>query len=278
VKSAVVTVVRGREVHLRRQARAMAQMAPGPDAYVVVALDERAPQRPHPYAEIVHLPTLDGRPIPLAAARNAGLAAAAARADLVICLDVDCLPEPGMIAAYTRAAADPGAADRILAGPVGRLGPLEDAVVAPGADDLRRSRDAARRGPRPVPERGAWADEPRIELFWSLSFAVTPAAHARIGGFDEAYEGYGAEDTDYAFRARRAGLGLRWVGGAWAHHQHHPVSTPPVEHLRDIVANATRFHRTWGTWPMEGWLQAFADAGLIAWHPGASAIQPVEGP
>jgi GT2 family glycosyltransferase len=114
--------------------------------------------------------------------------------------------------------------------------------------------------------------EPRVELFWSLAFAVTPATHERIGGFDEGYEGYGAEDTDYAFRARRAGVGLAWVGGAWAHHQHHPVSDPPVEHLHDIVRNARRFHAAWGRWPMEGWLRAFADLGLVEWSGARLAL------
>jgi GT2 family glycosyltransferase len=115
--------------------------------------------------------------------------------------------------------------------------------------------------------------EPRVELFWSLAFAVTPATHARIGGFDPGYEGYGAEDTDYAFRARAAGVPLTWVGGAWAHHQHHPVSHPPVEHLADIVRNARRFRWRWGRWPMEGWLAAFARDGLVAWDPDGTRLE-----
>jgi hypothetical protein len=56
---------------------------------------------------------------------------------------------------------------------------------------------------------------------------------------------------------------MRWVGGAHAFHQFHPVSDPPVEHLHDIVRNAEIFHQRWGWWPMEGWLTAFHERGLI---------------
>ena len=54
---------------------------------------------------------------------------------------------------------------------------------------------------------------------------------------------------------------MRWVGGAHAFHQFHPISDPPIEHLDDIVANAVVFHRRWGWWPMQGWLDAFETKG-----------------
>ena len=88
-------------------------------------------------------------------------------------------------------------------------------------------------------------------------------AWQRVGGFDETYTGYGGEDTDFGQRARAAGLDLQWVGGADAYHQHHPVSDPPVEHLDDILRNGRRFADRWGFWPMEGWLRAFAERGLV---------------
>jgi GT2 family glycosyltransferase len=111
------------------------------------------------------------------------------------------------------------------------------------------------------------------DLFWSLSFAVTPATWRRIGGFCELYRGYGGEDTDFAHSAAGAGVGLRWVGGAHAFHQHHPVSNPPVQHLDDILRNAQVFHRRWGWWPMSGWLDAFAAQGLITWAPDGTPVR-----
>jgi len=266
VRVAVATLARGRERHLARQAHAVARLDPAPATYLVIGLDDE-PARVEG-ATVVHRPAEP--PLPLAAARNAAIAAA--DADLVVCLDADCLPEPGMVGALAAVArATDGA--RLLAGPVGRLGPLPADRDAPTEGELERSRAGARLGQRPVPAPGEVVDEPRVERFWSLAFAVTPATHERIGGFDEGYAGYGAEDTDYAFRARAAGVGLSWVGGAWAHHQHHPVSDPPVEHLADIVRNARRFRARWGCWPMEGWLRAFADRGLVTWRPDGDELR-----
>ena len=58
-------------------------------------------------------------------------------------------------------------------------------------------------------------------------------------------------------------VSLCWVGGADAFHMWHSVSSPPWEHLEDIVTNANRFHDKWGQWPMRGWLDEFAAAGAI---------------
>ncbi len=256
----MATLVRGRERHLERQALAVGALDPAPSEYVVVALDEQP--REVPGARVLHLPVADGEPIPLAAARNAAIAAP--DADLVVCLDADCVPEAGMLGPYARAArVTKGAA--LLAGPVGRLGPMPEEQDAPTRAELAAARTAAQGGPRPVPPPGAVVLEPRAELFWSLAFAVSPQAHAAVGGFDPGYAGYGAEDTDYGFAARERGVPFCWVGGAWAHHQHHPISSPPVEHLEAIVANARRFREKWGRWPMEGWLRAFAEQGLVVW-------------
>jgi GT2 family glycosyltransferase len=101
-----------------------------------------------------------------------------------------------------------------------------------------------------------------LRLFWSLSFAVTCADWGRIGGFDEGYLGYGGEDTDFGQRLGAAGGRMLWIGGAQAYHQHHATSSPPVDHLKEIVDNANLFARRWGWWPMEGWLADFEKAGL----------------
>lgn len=269
----VVTIVRGRALHLERQARAVARMDPAPSAHLVLSLDDTPPRVEG--AEVLHRPLAPGARLPLAAARNTVITAAADRgADLVVVLDADCLPEPGLLPPLVAAHGRPAGA-RILAGPVGRLEALPPQVLDPPTDALERAREATRRGPRPVPPDGEVLDEPRVELFWSLGFAVTPATFARIGGFDEGYAGYGGEDTDFAFRARAAGVGLSWIGGAWAHHQHHPVSDPPIEHLDDIVVNARRFRARWGRWPMEGWLRRFAADGLVAWEPDGTRLDRV---
>jgi hypothetical protein len=106
-------------------------------------------------------------------------------------------------------------------------------------------------------------NDPR--LFWSLSFAVTMATWAEVGGFCEQYVGYGGEDTDFGFAARAAGVRLTWVGGADAYHQWHPTQSPPIAHLDDILRNGAVFARRWvdGRW-RGGWTPS-ATGGLVRW-------------
>jgi GT2 family glycosyltransferase len=263
----LVTVQRGRRKHLERQLAAVAASERRPRAHVVVSMDRVPPSMQG--CDVVWVPT-GGSALPVAAARNIGIEHARRRydADLTILLDVDCLPSPAMIGRYEAAFAR--RQTHVLSGPVWYLPP-----GVPAAGALPTPAELAGLGPhaaRPAPEAGALQDEPRHELFWSLSFAVSPPVHARIGGFDERYVGYGAEDTDYAQRASAAGVGLTWVGGADAYHQHHPVSSPPVEHLSDIVRNAALYRSIWGAWPMHGWLQAFARDGLVEWLPDGERL------
>lgn len=271
----VATIQRGRHAHLARQVQGVREQTTTVDRWVVVSMDPPGAAGPlvpgdaGAAPEVLRLPVPDGRPLPLAAARNAAIAALG-DVDLAVLLDVDCVPARRLVERYAAAAETHG--DRLLAGPVAYLPP----GLPAGARLTDEDRLAGVPPPsRPVPPPDDVVDEPRHELFWSLSFAVRPAVHARIGGFDEAYAGYGGEDTDYAFRARRAGVGLAWVGGAWAHHQHHPVSHPPREHLEEIVRNARLFRERWGRWPMEGWLRAFAAEGLVRWDPDGPRLDLV---
>ncbi len=94
---------------------------------------------------------------------------------------------------------------------------------------------------------------------------MTRTTFQRLGGFDEAFTGYGAEDTDFGFTARAAGVELLFLGRPGAFHQHHGVVDPPLQHLADIVRNARIFRRKWEMWPMQGWLGRFRDMGLVSW-------------
>jgi GT2 family glycosyltransferase len=263
---AVVTLARDRRDHLSRQRRAMADQTRRPDRYVVVDLGGD-PIEHDGDAEIVSMPTSGA--LPLAAARNTG--ASVADADVTIFLDVDCVPAPTLVADYADRI---GEGDAIVCGPVGYLPTIAEAAFWNGdgtvaVETLRCLATYQDGRPRPgdPPQRS-----PRWELLWSLSFAIDRRSWKCIGGFDERYVGYGAEDTDFAWRARDAGVALVFTGAAEAFHQHHAVSSPPIEHLHDIVHNSTTFHDTWGEWPMVGWLTRFSDMGVIDWSPTAQHI------
>ena len=122
---------------------------------------------------------------------------------------------------------------------------------------------------RPVPSHG--------EL-WGLSFALPRAAWDAAGGMDTGYVGYGAEETDFAWRLEAAGVPMAWVGGAVAWHQHHPVHIPPLHQFDAILRNATRFRARWGRWCMDYWLGQFADAGLIRWSADRDTIERLRTP
>ena len=267
MRTALITIAQGRHDHLRRQQRMIGRSERPIDDRVVVAIEDPAlgaVVAHHPVdgvdSAVVELAG-DTTGLPLAAARNAGAAAALQRgAELLIFLDVDCLPDPALVGSYTQAARQTEIADTLLCGPVAYLPP-----PPPSGYDVRRLRDHPPHRARPAPDAGRWQIGGDPRLFWSLSFAVTARTWEQIGGFDEDYLGYGAEDTDFAFTARKTGVGLTWVGGALAFHQWHPTTTPPTHHLDDILRNGSLFARRWGRWPMEGWLSDFAAQGLIEW-------------
>jgi len=268
-RTTVVTVVHGRHDHLREQVRVLRRVAPAVH-HVVVAVDD--PEVPSILEQAARTTVLEiaSHPLglPIATARNAGVEQALSDgAARVILLDVDCVPGPRLVRRYVDAFLRAG--DALLCGPVTYL--REDQPVPGDPDDLEvlRSPHPA----RPDPTDGEVLRHGDPDLFWSLSCALSAPTWRRIGGFHEGYVGYGAEDTDFGRLARSQGVDLVWVGGADAFHQFHPVSAPPVEHVVDIVRNASLFHRRWGEWPMRGWLEDFDRRGLVTWEPDRLALR-----
>ncbi len=271
-RTAVLTLAHGRHDHLTVQLRGLLAGTVLPDLVVVAAMAD--PELPRvvadalaggPPVESITVPVAmaDGH-LPLASARNLGAARATAEgADLLVLLDVDCIPSPTLLERYAAtwaelAPTEPG--PFVLCGAVHYLPPRRPGQTTYTAADLAAS--------RPHPARPVVADGTHdliddLHLFWSLSFAVGAGDWQRVGGFDEGYQGYGGEDTDFALGLQAAGGRGWWVGGAAAYHQHHPVDDPPRQHVADIVRNGNRFHERWGYFPMSGWIDAFEAEGLV---------------
>ncbi|MBY6367847.1 glycosyltransferase family 2 protein [Rhodococcoides corynebacterioides] len=253
--TAVVTIAAGRHDHLRAQEAGLRSGTAQPDVRVIVAMGD-----PDVPGATVVVPA-DGA-LPLARARNVGARLALdAGAEVLVFLDVDCIPAPNLVASYTEHVRD----GVVLCGPV--------TYLPRGADPGRLAELVNPHAARPNPPAGQVERGENWDLFWSLSFAVTATTWTDLGGFCEDYEGYGGEDTDFGWTARERGAHLHWLGGAHAFHQWHPVSSPPVERLDDIVVNARVFHRRWGRWPMTGWLTAFAERGLVEWDPDGGTLE-----
>ena len=255
----LLTIVKGRREHLENLLRGVALQRRAPDEVIVVFMNEEPSDKlPDPGCKIYLESHFDPQnPLPLAAARNraAGLAAG----QILAFLDVDCIPAPDYLEQLEKAVRQ---THGLVMGDVRYLG-AGDATPPWTPDQLEaRAQPHPRRPLLP-------ADRDLISLpyhlFWSLSFGLRATDFARLGGFDRGYHGYGGEDTDFSFSARKVRLPL-FACRARAYHQFHPSYSPPFNHLEDIVANAERFHDKWQVWPMDGWLKKFAEAGYIEWR------------
>ena len=175
-------------------------------------------------------------------------------------------PLPGLVAPVPRRWPPQvaGPARALLCGTVRYL-----PALAAGEDYDLPHLEASRRGApgaagaRPRTRSCARAD---LLLFWSLSFAVSRRRPRRSSsGFDEAFVGYGGEDTDLA----HAGAG-RPAGrcGGWAAPTPSTSTTtarsPPVRHAAAIARNANRVPPPSGAGTRcEGWLEALAARGRL---------------
>jgi GT2 family glycosyltransferase len=256
VSLSVLTIVRNRTDHLVNLLEGVRRSAVQPDEVIVVDMSDE-PVALTGLQSSVRIERLETAGLPLAQARNR--AAACATGERFIYLDVDCIPMRECLGRLSAAIKD---TDGLVCAEVRYLGPGD---AAAGWDEALLMGKGRAHPVRPFPRDGL---EPVSNpgLFWSLAFAIRRSTFAAIGGFDERFTGYGAEDTDFGFAAREAGCPLYFLGGALACHQYHETFDPPMQHLDDIVANANRFHRKWGIWPMSGWLEQFEKLGLIAWQ------------
>jgi hypothetical protein len=248
----VLTLVKNRTPHLHRQIEGLRRSIAAPGELIIVNMGA-GPLNLSAAAFPINVVDLASDGLPLAQARN--LAAAQANFEKLLFLDVDCIPMRNLLTASAQA-----------------LDQFNGLICAEirylPASDLRNWQEeellltAAKHPARDFPASGL-RPEHNPGLFWSLAFAIWRKQFHALGGFDEGFTGYGAEDTEFAFRARDAGIGLAFLGGAGAMHQHHPVYDPPLQHFNDIVRNAQRFYDRRGSWPMQGWLDAFAAMRLI---------------
>lgn len=259
----VLTIVRNRTGHLAKLIEGLERSTRLPAELIVVDMGSTPPVAVTETAFPIEIHRLAAERLPLAASRN--LAARHAVSEKLLFLDVDCIPMAGLIEEMSSALAEHAA---LICAEVLYLGP-EDARGPWNEEDLKRR--AKPHPVRPFPASGVRRED-NAGLFWSLAFGIEKSRFSALGGFDEAFTGYGAEDTDFGFRVQAAGIPLLFMGGAGAFHQHHGSEDPPLGHFDDIVRNAQLFRARWNFWPMEGWLRTFADRGLIEFGPNTLTV------
>jgi len=248
MKVSVVTIVKNRKPALINMILGLSRGSVLPDELVVIHMNEGKYDLQSETIKILEYQLQSNNSLPLAEARN--FAIQHANNEYVIFLDADCIPDVTLVQDYITAFKQ---SDILWSGRVRYL--TKDVM---NNDDMLTKLDDYSL-PDKVREKHLNFS---YELFWSLNFACSKTVFNTVGGFDENYKGYGAEDTDFSFSARKNNVELGTIN-AMAYHQYHPSYDPPLNHLEDIISNALTFKQKWNVLPMEGWLMKFRDLGFI---------------
>ena len=139
-------------------------------------------------------------------ARNAGVARASG--DLIVFVDDDVVTPPHFLAAHAQAHAYEGV-------PLAVSGPI---VNVPAGDD------------RPLPS----AVNASRAFFVTCNVSVRRALFLAVGGFDEAFDLYGWEDTELGARLRARGVRRHFAWDAYLWH----IKPPTPEALEDALGKA----------------------------------------
>ena len=266
----VLTLARGRDAHLRNVIRGLSAQSHPPEELVIGVMQEDAyvdlPDVDFPVRQI-HI--IDDE-LPLARARNA--VAEAATGEVLVFLDVDCIPHPDLVRDY---ATHTHEGEGLTMGEVMYLpaGAARDDWSIDAFDSV-----AVRHSDRQGPPKEARKRCEDYRCFWSLTFAMHRDDWAAAGGFDEAFTGYGGEDTDFGRTLQDRGIPIWWIKGARAYHQHHRHCMPPIHHVPSILRNTEIFAAKWGHRTMEHWLHGFRMMGLIENGPDGLRVLRDPGP
>ncbi|UKT64687.1 glycosyltransferase family 2 protein [Pedobacter mucosus] len=244
----IVTIVKGRRKQLANLLESIKASTILPYDIQVVCMDNlEGIETPDGLNVSIHL-TKESHKLPLAAARNLGITATKT-ADIIF-IDVDCIVSPTLFTSLMMSLQ----AENIIA-----AFPLYLPIV-PNTGNYDELKNTA--VPHPAREQIAVGQPVQHLQFWSLIFAIQKQTFEKIGGFDESFIGYGAEDTDFAMMFHKAGVEQIFVRD-YVLHQYHDKHDPPLNYFDSIIENATRYKQKWNVLPMMRWLKAFEDLGLI---------------
>ena len=247
------TIYANRKTHLQNLVKGLIGSTIHPDRLIVVCMNDRLPELPAtPFPIDTATIATSNNYLPLAAARNK--AASIATEKKLIFLDVDCICDRHLIEIFNYHLE------------------REDALYSGSVRYLHsnwqqnQTLDLSKQSTPNKLQGTAVEGKDKVvhpcELFWSLCFGIRKKTFDKIYGFDTDYLGYGAEDTDFSFRARSQNIPLYKIS-ALTYHQFHSNYDPPLNHLEEIVSNSRVFYDKWKMLPMKKWLDRFAELGYI---------------
>ena len=282
LQASIIIIVSGRRTHLKNVLDGISNNTIIPTEVIIVFMNEKGSQNlkletqknaqnPFPFdLQLIDL-ILPSHRLPLAEARNTG--ARSAKTEMLLFLDVDCIPSPTyfdkMATCLSKFIDNDFMKTGLVMGTPRYLGYLseEQKEIAKDIDFLMENSQFHPHRPtfESFENKESCQRMEHYELFWSLCFGISKTNFEKIGGFDTNFVGYGGEDTDFAFLAREKNIPF-YLSDAIVFHQQHAVSSPPLGHFEDIVTNANAFQKKWKRWAMESWLTEFKKLGLIEWN------------
>lgn len=204
--------------------------------------------------------------------RNDGLRAASG--EVALFLDADVLAGPDLVAEHLAAHAAKGGPRAVIGYTYGYPRTPADRTPEalqppPPAEMLDRLPELLER------DRERWGDgRERIyaatqdlgahpspwQMFWTSNVSVPRSSALEVGGFDEEFVGWGAEDLEFAYRLYQHGLEFVLARGAFGVHYPHPVGDL-AQRGAELQANRRRLiakhpHprlelRLWDSWPSD---------------------------
>jgi glycosyltransferase involved in cell wall biosynthesis len=191
----IVIATKDRALFLQRALESLAQQRNAPEFEVVVADNGSTDGTPQVVADAIeivpyHLRRIEAGRANRGLARNMGVLAAAG--ELVLFVDDDVWLPPHFIAAHV-AEHRRGRAARVVTGPIINVPDYE-------------------RRPRPG------ASNYSSAFFCTCNASVSKVALDAVGGFDEAFNLYGWEDTELGLRLRNAGIEHSFAWDAFLYH------------------------------------------------------------
>lgn len=236
-----VTIVKSRLEQLQRLINQLEACNPAPRELILVWMT-----RPSDYSllksdkfPIVHK-FVTGETLPIAKARNKGIAAVSA--DRFVYMNVDAVVPPDIFAQLDKH----NAPDTIFST---RIQYVSKAALQQHHQDLLT--DTRHRVNCSIKE----SDH-------SALFCMRKQDFETMGGFDERFDGFGINDEDFFTAARHHGLSVTPLD-AVTFVQYRPHYRCPLNHFLDFSRNAEIYRSKWQEYPCKDVLMRYAEQGYI---------------